>query len=237
MELIFSIDNQIMKRIDSETIVNHSKNVDATFTFNEVWNDLEKFVIFKDDKGHIVREYLGRIGATYTIQVPFSVLKGRYFSVSVYAGDLLTTNTVIVYLVNSGYVKHHNPHDKHHHNPHHPHNHPPHGGMCDEKDIFVSIYEEIHDCFNSINFCGNNLNFYHDQELLYSVSLPFADEVTVRSWMAEADIKNTAIHEALALKADKEHTHKSEEITDLDDSMDDSMDSLVSSLTDAINDL
>ena len=237
MELIFSIDNQIMKRIDSETIVNHSKNVDATFTFNEVWNDLEKFVIFKDDKGHIVREYLGRIGATYTIQVPFSVLKGRYFSVSVYAGDLLTTNTVIVYLVNSGYVKHHNPHDKHHHNPHHPHNHPPHGGMCDEKDIFVSIYEEIHDCFNSINFCGNNLNFYHDQELLYSVSLPFADEVTVRSWMAEADIKNTAIHEALALKADKEHTHSSTDITDLDNSMEGSIDNLLDTLTDAIEDL
>ena len=234
LELIFSIDTQIMKRIDSETIVNNSKNVDATFTFSEQWNDLEKFVIFKDDKGHIVREYLGRIGATYTINVPFSVLKGRYFSVSVYAGDLLTTNKVIVYLVSSGYVKHHNP-QKHHHG-HHKHHHPQHHSHRDDedKDIFVDIYEKIHDCFNSLNFCGNNLNFYHDQELLYSVSLPFADEVTVRSWMAEADIKNTAINEALASKADKEHTHKSEEITDLDDSMDDSMDSLISDLTDSI---
>ena len=225
-----------MKRIDSETIVNNSKNVDATFTFNEVWNDLEKFVIFKDDKGHIVREYLGRIGATYTIQVPFSVLKGRYFSASVYAGDLLTSNSVIVYLVNSGYVKHHNPHRKHHHDPH-KHHHPHREDDWDEKDIFVDIYEKIHDCFDTISFCGNNLNFYHGKDLLYSIGLPFADEVTVRSWMAEADIKNTAINEALSSKADKEHTHKSEEITDLDDSMDESMDSLVSSLTDAINDL
>ena len=240
MELIFSIENQIMKRMDSETIVNNSKNVDATFTFNEIWNDLEKFVIFKDDKGHVVKEYLGRIGATYTIQVPYSVLKGRYFSVSVYAGDLLTSNSVIIYLVNSGYVRHHKQQYHKHHDPHRPPHHPPHrrgDDDWDEKDIFVDIYEKIHGCFNSLNFCGSNLNFYNDHDLLYTVSLPFADEVTVRSWMAEADLKNAAMIEALALKADKEHTHTSDEITDLSGSMDDSMNSLIDSLTDAIDGL
>ena len=134
-------------------------------------------------------------------------------------------------------MKHHNP-QKHHHG-HHKHHHPQHHSHRDDedKDIFVDIYEKIHDCFNSLNFCGNNLNFYHDQELLYSVSLPFADEVTVRSWMAEADIKNTAINEALVSKADKEHTHTSDDVTDLSDNMDESVDALVSDLTDAINNL
>lgn len=228
MELKFSIENQIIKRIDNEILVSKTRNaVDATFTFNELWNDSEKIVIFRDDQGRSIREYLGKLGASYTIPVPSRALFGRYFSVTVYAGDLLTTNAVIVYLKDSGYNKHHNHHKHRKHD----------GCDCDydDKDIFVDIYEKIHSCFDSLEFEDNNLEFYNDGELLYSVCLPYADETTVREWMAEADIHFAAIQSALENKADKIHTHLSADVTDLGDSMDGEMDGLLSALTEAIN--
>ena len=228
MELKFSIENQIIKRTDNEIIVNKPRNtIQATFTFNETWNDQEKIVIFKDDKGQSIREYLGRIGASYTINVPGNVLRGRYFSVSVYAGDLLTTNAVIVYLKESGYKKYNN---KHKHKHHHHHD-------DDAKDVFVDIYEKIHSCFDSVDFTDSALNFYSDGTLLYSVDLHCADEETVMTWIAEADLRFASIETALEGKADKIHTHLSSDVTDLNDSMDGEMDSLLGTLTEAINEM
>lgn len=222
LELKFSIENQIIKRIDNEVVVSKSRNaLEATFTFNEFWNDSEKFVIFTDDNGRESTMYLGRIGASYTIPVPSSVIQGRYFGVTVYAGDLLTTNKVIVYLKDSGY-------DRHHHH----HSHKPHHG---DKDIFVDIYEKLHSCFDELEFIENNLNFYNGDELLATVSFPYADEATVRAWMAEADMRFATIDCRLDGKADKMHTHSSNDVTDLNDSMDDEMNNLLSSLTEAIN--
>lgn len=194
MELKFSIENQIIKRIDNEILVSKTRNaVDATFTFNELWNDSEKIVIFRDDQGRSIREYLGKLGASYTIPVPSRALCGRYFSVTVYAGDLLTTNTLIVYLKDSGYHPHHHKHHKHNHD-----------CNCDEdKDIFIDIYEKLHSRFDSLDFRDNNLSFYSDGELLCIVNLPFADETTVMAWMAEADIKFASIATTLEGKADK----------------------------------
>ena len=226
MELKFSIENQIIKRTDNEIIVNKARNIiQATFTFNEIWNDNEKIVIFKDDKGQSIREYLGRVGASYTINVPGNVLRGRYFSVSVYAGDLLTTNAVIVYLKESGYTKYHHKHK------HHPH------GDDDAKDVFVDIYEKIYSCFDSVDFKDSALNFYSDGVLLYSVDLHGADEETIRAWIAEADLRFASIETALNGKADKIHTHLSRDVTDLNDSMDGEMDSLIGTLTEAINEI
>ena len=226
MELKFSIENQIIKRIDNEILVSKTRNaVDATFTFNELWNDSEKIVIFRDDQGRSIREYLGKLGASYTIPVPSRALCGRYFSVTVYAGDLLTTNTLIVYLKDSGYHPHHHKHHKHNHD-----------CNCDEdKDIFIDIYEKLHSRFDSLDFRDNNLSFYSDGELLCIVNLPFADETTVMAWMAEADIKFASIATTLEGKADKIHTHLSNDIIDFNDNMDDKLDSFLSTLTEALN--
>ena len=228
MRLKFSIENQIIKRIDDEILVNKTRNaVDATFTFNELWNDSEKIVIFSDDQGRSIREYLGKLGASYTIPVPGRVLSGRYFSVTVYAGDLLTTNTLIVYLKDSGYSKYH---------PHHHHKHHKQDCDCDDdKDIFVDIYEKLHSCFDSLDFRDNNLSFYSDGELLCVVNLPFADETTVRAWMAEVDIKFASIETTLEGKADKIHTHLSDDILDFNDNVDGNLDSFLSTLTEALN--
>lgn len=228
LELQFVINNNILARVDNEKVIKDNRNpIDSTFNFDASWNEYEKFALFRDDKGRQRREYLGKTGSIFSIPVPYDMFKSRYFTVTIYAEGSITTNSVIVYFLEDC-VRHYR--RGHVHNHKHKHNH---FDPDSEKDIFVDIYEQIHSCFDSIEFHENTLEFFANHELVYSVRLPFADEVTVRSWMAEADIKNTAINEALASKADKEHTHKSEEITDLDDSMDD----LVSDLTDAINNL
>ena len=50
-------------------------------------------------------------------------------------------------------------------------------------------------------------------------------------------MRNIQIEQALANKADKNHTHTKDDVTDFDDELDSNMDSLVSDLTDAINNL
>ena len=129
-------------------------------------------------------------------------------------------------------MRNHRQHHRHEHEHKHDHWDP-----RSEKDIFVDIYEQIHSCFDAIEFHEQTLEFFANRELVYSVRIPFADETTVRAWMAEQDMKNIQIDQALENKADKIHTHKSSEITDLSENMDGSMDSLVIDLTGAILDL
>ena len=157
--------------------------------------------------------------------------KSRYFTVTVYAEGSITTNSVIVYFLEDC-VRHYQRGKVHHHKHKHDH-YDPH----EEKDIFVDIYEQIHSCFDSIEFHENTLEFFANRELTYSVRLPFADETTVRAWMAESDMRNIQIEQALENKADKLHTHTSDDVTDLSDNMDESVYALVSDLTDAINNL
>lgn len=244
MELQFIVNNTILKRIDNERIKKSNRTpVECKFNFvDETWNDSEKFVIFKTDKGHAHREYLGVSGASFTIPVPHEVLKCNYFTVTVYANDSFLTNEAIVYFLddvihyNRGRVRNHRQHHRHEHEPGHEHKHD-HWDPRFEKDIFVDIYEQIHSCFDAIEFHEQTLEFFANRELVYSVRIPFADETTVRAWMAEQDMKNIQIDQALENKADKIHTHKSSEITDLSENMGGSMDRLVIDLTGAILDL
>lgn len=226
------INNNLLTRVDNEKIIKDNRNpIDSTFNFDESWNDCEKFVLFRDDRGRQRREYLGKAGSIFSIPVPYDMTKSRYFTVTVYAEGSITTNSVIVYFLEDC-VRHYQRGKVHHHKHKHDH-YDPH----EEKDIFVDIYEQIHSCFDSIEFHENTLEFFANRELTYSVRLPFADETTVRAWMAESDMRNIQIEQALENKADKLHTHTSDDVTDLSDNMDESVYALVSDLTDAINNL
>lgn len=229
LELQFVINNNILARVDNEKVIKDNRNpIDSTFNFDASWNDYEKFALFRDDKGRQRREYLGKTGSIFSIPVPYDMFKSRYFTVTIYAEGSITTNSVIVYFLEDC-VRHYR--RGHVHNHKHKHNH---FDPNEEKDIFVDIYEQIHSCFDSIEFHEQTLEFFANQELAYSVRLPFADETTVRAWMAEADMKNIQIEQALANKADKIHTHTKEDVTDFDDGVDSNIDSLISDLTDSI---
>ena len=229
LELQFVINNNLLTRVDNEKVIKDNRNpIDSTFNFDESWNDCEKFVLFRDDRGRQRREYLGKAGSIFSIPVPYDMTKSRYFTVTVYAEGSITTNSVIVYFLEDC-VRHYQRGKVHHHKHKHDH-YDPH----EEKDIFVDIYEQIHSCFDSIEFHENTLEFFANRELTYSVRLPFADETTVRAWMAESDMRNIQIEQALANKADKNHTHTKDDVTDFDDELDSNIDSLVSDLTDSI---
>ena len=54
MELEFIIQNQKLKRVDKNTIINKTRNyVHCSFQFEtDDWDPLDKYIIIKDEEGH-----------------------------------------------------------------------------------------------------------------------------------------------------------------------------------------
>lgn len=104
MNLVFLIRKQKIKRIGSDEIAGFARNhIYATFDFDELWEDLEKYAIFvsADKSRSVVR--LG-YGKELSCIVPKQVLEGTYFKVSVFGGDLLTSTQSTILLSSSGYI-------------------------------------------------------------------------------------------------------------------------------------
>lgn len=100
MNTIFCVHNQVITRTDTNVIVADSRNyLQATFIFSEEWNGKEKTAIFiHDDKAyHVLLE-------NDKCLVPWEVIKPGALSVSVFAGDLITTNACITSIKDSGYT-------------------------------------------------------------------------------------------------------------------------------------
>lgn len=124
MDILFNVNEQTLTRkSEEEQPAEGSKNyLKCGFEFNTPdWTDLVKIARFRDEQGKEFTKYLGK-GAYGECFVPFGVLRGDYFTVSIYGGDLITTNEVIVTLMRSGYQ-----------------------GRCNDgqQDIFVDIIEEL----------------------------------------------------------------------------------------------
>lgn len=107
--LEFTINKQILKRVDSYDLVTDSLNyVTATFTFCDDWSGSVKHAIFKDHTG----AYEVALDDNNTCVVPSEVLRRcekdcKKFEVSVY-GEIgftrITTNGVIIKVRLSGYT-------------------------------------------------------------------------------------------------------------------------------------
>ena len=99
MELIFSIEKQVMARTDSLVIASHSKKVHScSFTFSEEWQDMTKSATFK--KNHITYDVLLD---NDSCTIPSEVLRSTgAFEVGVYGSDgqrTITSNLVSVEVV------------------------------------------------------------------------------------------------------------------------------------------
>ena len=173
IELQFETENQLLRRKDDEIIVNKAKNIiKASFTINgDVWNGVEKFAIFRDAFDNETTTYLGKESVCSCV-VPASCLKTSFFKVTIYGGDLITTNSITIPLRDSGY------HRKHHHG-------------CGEKDIFVEIFEKIDSKIDDIVCADHCLHIFSDGRLIDSVCLPFVNEAQA------IDIANERIQEFL----------------------------------------
>lgn len=163
----FEVENQLLKRTDSETIVSKSRNIiQAQFTVKgDIWNDVDLFVIFTDAWDDKTTVHLNN----GTCIVPGNCLDSNFFKITVYGGDRITTNNVIIPLIDSGYDPHHSIH---------------HSCNKNSKDIFVEIFEKMHIKIDDVLYADNCIHFFSDKRLVNSVSLPFIDESSVMSLIA-----------------------------------------------------
>lgn len=98
LNLSFEVTNQLIRRIDKNTVVADSKNyLYATFIFSDEWQGT-KTAIFKHS------------GETYHVLlendmclVPWEVIKQGILSVSVFCGDLITSSTAHITINKSDY--------------------------------------------------------------------------------------------------------------------------------------
>ena len=98
--LAFSVDKQIIKRIDNESVVQDSQNyLAAVFELSEEWEG-EVTAVFKGADGQAFNVLLDSEGMCL---VPWEVLTGNYFDISLFCGDLITANVVRVFTIKSGY--------------------------------------------------------------------------------------------------------------------------------------
>lgn len=173
--LKFEIHNQTLIRVDSKDIINKNKNVyKCVFIFdeNEEWINLNKFVLFTDGWGNTKTQHLGNNGTILSCLVPDSMLRGSYFKISVYAGDLVTTNNVSISLIQSGYKRPH--HHYNHHN--HLHDYNCNDNSIGGKDIFVEIFDRLDNTIDSIIYDKNTLHLFCREEIIESIYLPFISE-------------------------------------------------------------
>lgn len=104
MDLFFSVKDQELTKIKREKIAGFARNyIHAVFDFDRVWIDLLKYAIFSEPDGTKHVSYLG-YGKTLQCSIPEDVLKNTFFTVSVFAEDLLTSNEEIIIISPSGYV-------------------------------------------------------------------------------------------------------------------------------------
>lgn len=161
MNLEFSVKNNILSRYDNNKVVNNNHNVyKCIFNLDEDWININKFAIFVDSWGNRTNVHLGKTVDDLSCIIPNNVLKGTYFKLSLYGGDLLTTNNITIGLIQSGYSKVNKE-------------------ECDckdNKDIFVEIFDRLDKCVTHINIDNHCLHIYGEDGLMDSIYLPFADE-------------------------------------------------------------
>jgi hypothetical protein len=100
MDIIFDITNQKLERRDKNFIVADSKNyLYARFNFTDDWDNKNKTAVFKNDTNifNVILE-------NNRCLIPHEVIKKGWFNVSVFAGDLITANSVVISVAESGLI-------------------------------------------------------------------------------------------------------------------------------------
>lgn len=103
MKICFNVQKQTLERQDNEMLASYSKNfIRCAFKCLDQWEHIYKYALFSDvsNKKYIVK--LG-YGEEVSCKIPCDVLKGNYFSVSVFGDNRLTTNQETILLEPSGF--------------------------------------------------------------------------------------------------------------------------------------
>ena len=109
MQLNFNVKQQTitLESTDIQVVAESKNYLYCSFSFSEDWHDVIKTAIFISAKGDVFNVIL----EDDTCIVPWEVIKYPHFSVSVFGGDLITTNKVVVNVSKSGYSEGETPKD------------------------------------------------------------------------------------------------------------------------------
>ena len=100
--LKYSVKNQIIERLDDFRVVADSKNyLTADFVLSEEWNNNKVFASFSHITLGLAKEVEVVNGKCF---VPWEVIKPPFFSVSLFCGDLITSNAISVHVEASGLI-------------------------------------------------------------------------------------------------------------------------------------
>ena len=192
MDLEFEIDNQILKRTDTETLFNKDyDNYTCNVTFTETDDSVDKFIIFTDGWNNKITIHLTE-DENYSCPLPNRMLRGSLFKVTVYDGEL-KTNQLTIPLSFKSYPKTENNtelvEDDYEYDAHtgvvidcpkpipYPHHHSgcDDGVICNtnEVDVFLEIYNTLRTLINRVEYNDKEVLFYNDNTLIETVSLPF----------------------------------------------------------------
>lgn len=104
MDLLFSVSEQKLERLDNNVVASYAKNyINCVFLFDEDdWGSLDKMALFVDATGN---KYITDLGVNLECRcnIPDPVLEGNHFKVSVFAGDRMTSSQETIKIVPSGY--------------------------------------------------------------------------------------------------------------------------------------
>lgn len=104
MKLYFCVNKTTLERKDDEILASYSKNFDiCVFNCDDCWSDIYKYALFT---GVSNKQYIEDLGFGHKVScvIPDEIMKGNYFSVSVFGGDRKTTIQQNILIEPSGFT-------------------------------------------------------------------------------------------------------------------------------------
>lgn len=101
MQLDFSVKEQILtlESVDKKVVANSKNYLSCKFSFCEDWQGITKTAIFVSASGDVFNVILENDACS----VPWEVIKYPHFTISVFGGDRITANKVVIQVNKSGY--------------------------------------------------------------------------------------------------------------------------------------
>ena len=174
IDLNFNIDTKFfLRRLDNNTLMGKNTQYICHFTFEgEEWNDVDKFVEFSSSKNKTYVGVLGK-GLECVSAIPYAIMKDNcVIKVSVYGGNLITTNQVSLVLMPSGYTSEQV------------------STQPEFTDAFVDAYRRIANNFDNAIIRDNKIVFFADDHEV--VELSFEDILYSQADWSETDTESAS---------------------------------------------
>ena len=203
--LNFKIIEQRIVRKNNKYLVNYSQGyLYLSFTFNETWASLKKYIIFKfKDKNYLFELEYDNESKGYLILVPSEVLKGKAFKFNIYGTMeedtiFITTKDMTVRLNETGFTTDITTISN------------------EPTDIVSTIIEKLGNKFDDLVFEEDNVICKSGGDVVKIIPLSFLEDYYTKSELYTQEETD----DLLDGKADLIHNHITDDVTDFDDAVD-----------------